>query len=222
MKWLIALAFLSFSAQAAECPNHSASLENATAKEAAAACTSLDKILAYFKSIGVDVTPKITFVFEDKVETPQGLAYGYFDTDTNSIHMVHFGSPQEKDQVVWNLKWNDEIAASFLLHETTHLVVVTYMGERFRSISHVAHEFMAYSVQLLLMDQKLRAKVLKLNQNSAFETPDYVSPMVYQMDPNGFAISSYLSLAKWGDPLVIKKIMDGEVRLPSDELPMGY
>ena len=222
MKWLILFALVSLSAQAATCPQHNAILENASPKEAAAACASLDKILGYFKSIGADVEPKITFLFEDRVVTPQGPAYGYFDTDTNTIHMVHFNSLQEKDHVIWNLKWSDELAASFLLHETTHLVVVTYMGDRFRSISHVAHEFMAYAVQLSLMDAKLRAKVLKLNPNTPFENPDYVSPLVYQMDPNGFAISSYLSLAKWGDPLVIKKIMDGEVRLPSDDLPMPY
>jgi hypothetical protein len=210
--------------QAADCSSNLIQFENATAIETKAACESLEKIAVYFQSLGANVSGfKIKFIFADQVllpaEKPEDRvpAHGYFDTDDNSIHMTHFDSASQTERMPWGFLWTEEMAASFLLHEVSHLNAISFMGNSFRQLPHFWHEFLAYSIQVELMPAELKTKILQFTPDTpAFESPSAVNSFFYEVDPEKYAIRSYRSMKAWGGASFLKDLMDLKIKAARD------
>lgn len=186
----------------------------ATPQEAEAAQTSLARIVSYFKSIGADVDPSFKIIFKDEVLLPGSdtSVYGYFDTDTEEIHVLHFKSPKQADRKPWKQEWNDELAESFLLHEMAHLVAISYMGENFKRLSHAWHEAIAYTVQIQMMSPSLRSAIAaSIERPQPYTDMDMVSTTRYGFDPEEFGYRASLSIPLWGGDAFVKRLLDGEV-----------
>lgn len=187
---------------------------DATPLETAAARTSLDRIVNYFKSIGANVDPSFKVIFKDEVLLPGSdtSVFGYFDTDTKEIHILHFESPQQSDRRPWQQAWNNEIAESFLVHEMTHMVATSYMGDDFKRISHAWHEALAYTVQFQMMSPSLREAIAAASERpQPFSGQDMINSFIYEADPDAFGYRASLSIPIWGGDAFLKKLMDGEI-----------
>lgn len=210
-------------AQASACGLELVAVQNANALESNAACTSLAKVFAYFQAMGATVAePKITIVFETQVylpgPEPRTPVHGYFDTDDHSIHITHFDSASQKERMPWGLVWSEAMAESFLLHEISHLFAISYMGDAFRELPHFWQEFLAYSIQIELMEPGLKQRLLQFSGGAkAFDNPESVTSFHYQMDPEGYALRSYLSYAAWGGPKFLKDLID--LKIPATRKP---
>lgn len=215
-KCLILIVILSFRATpaAAEaCGYASVVIEGAKAVEEKAACVSIEKLATYFRTLGIEPTaPRIHFYFKPEVILPGTdiRVHGYFNTDDNSIHMTHFDGQAER--MPWGFVWSEQMASSFLLHEVAHLFAIAYMGENFRALERHWHEFLAYSLQVELMDSELKGRLLQFNGGAtAFEKPADVSSLHYEMDPERYALRAYLSSQKWGGQAFVKNLLDRKI-----------
>lgn len=207
------------------CPTTSTHLtiDGATEIETAQTKIAYKKLVDYFLKLGITISPKIKVVFEDEVftvdaEGQRTQVYGYFDTDKEEIHLMHFKSEGQSGRFVWRIDWSDEMASSFLLHELAHLMTVSALGHDFKKLNRAWHEWIAYSIQFELMPVKLRGEILKkfpAAESSFFENFQSVNVMNYGFDPETFAVRSWRSYRHWGGIKFLKLLLNGKVHLPT-------
>lgn len=200
-------------ASAEACGISSVTIEGAKPTEEKAACDSIGKLTAYFQSLGIKTdVPSIHFYFKPQVLLPGTdiSVHGYFDTDDNSIHMTHFEGQAER--MPWGFAWSEAMASSFLLHEVAHLYAISYMGDGFRKLDRHWHEFLAYSLQIELMDPELQGRLLQFSGGAkAFDAPADVTSLHYEMDPDRYALRAFLSSRKWGGEAFLKNLLDRKI-----------
>lgn len=182
--------------------------------EAEVTCNSLKRVVAVFDQMGVAFHAPFKVIFFESLYYPGTdiPLFGSFDTNTNEIHMLSFRSSQQRGRTAWGLPWNDQLAESFLIHEMAHLVAITSMGSDYKRLAPVWHEFIAYTVQFQLMPEDLRKQILsRAHLQEPYENHWGVNFDIYLMNPDLFAIRSYLSAEEWGSGEFLKKLMDGLV-----------
>jgi hypothetical protein len=183
------------------------------------ACDALGEILAYFRRIGFDFEPRFSLSFADPSEgkPAQGvLSYGYVDLRSSMI-VVYSSTSSEP----WGLPWNRKLAGSFLRHELVHIAVWQILGrEAAKRLAPEWHEFIAYAVQLDLMDPELRGEVLaKLPDVRAFAELSEVNEFTYGMNPDVFAVAAYLTYRERGAAEFVRRLLRGEITPPPFILP---
>lgn len=214
-KYLILLVLISIRVSPAEaaCGYNGVVIEGAKPAEEKAACASVERLTTYFRSLGIEAAePTIHFYFKPQVLLPGTdiSVHGYFDTDDNSIHMTHFDGQAER--MPWGFAWSEAMASSFLLHEVAHLFAISYMGNDFRKLERHWHEFLAYSLQIELMEPELKSRLLQFSGDAkAFEKAADVSSLHYEMDPDRYALRAFLSSRKWGGDSFLKNLLDRKI-----------
>lgn len=220
--WMVGLLF-STTTWAANCPGQpQLRIEGGTPLEVQETCRSFQKITALFAGMGIKADDKLTLFFKDVVYLPgenestenRTPVYGYFDTDTREIHLMHFQSPAQESRSAWGLAWTNELASSFLLHEMTHLVVTSFLGADFKRLARPWHEALAYAVQLELMPVALQKEVLSAQKDlvaDPFTEVRSINFMSYAVDPDSFAIRAFAAIQKWGGRDFIKKVLDNQI-----------
>lgn len=217
---IFAITILSLATQSAmaDCGHTNVTITGATAYEQETSCMGLEKLLSYFQSMGIKKEPQLHLIFQDEVYLPGGMfgekvqVHGYFDTDTNEIYMTHLEAKSEQQRRPWNQEWTKAMSSSMLWHEMTHLLAINYMGKDFKRLNHAWHELIAYSVQFELMDASLRKQILAQKEYQPFTDVSEVSSELYEMNPEVFAIISYLSVQKWGGSSFLKRLLDNQVK----------
>ena len=215
---LTALALLSSPAFACESPT--VSIEGANATEKQAACDALAKMNDYFLSLGIAAqAPTIKFLFEQQVRLPSQIpeeripVHGYFDTDDNSIHTTQFASESQTARRPWGLPWTEKMAGSILLHEVSHLYAISHQGSSFRELAHHWHEFLAYSIQIDLLDEETKKELLANYPNATpFSDPGSVNSFFYESEPELYAVRAYLSTHAWGGKKFIADLLKLNVK----------
>ncbi|MBK7892716.1 MAG: hypothetical protein IPJ84_18275 [Bdellovibrionales bacterium] len=225
---LIGCAVMSPSAQAADgedCGYKSVRIQGASPAEAESSCLALKQVMALFTQLGLSIEPEVRLQFQDEVYLPVSVTggdkvrvHGYFDSSSFEIFQTHFQSSyQQSTRKPWGLKWSNELAHSFVLHEVSHLAAMKYLqsiGRPEKKISSAWHEAIAYAVQFELMDPQLREKIVARYPALAsdlFADPSYFSPIIYRADPDEYAVKVYLTIQKWGGISFIKGVLDGTV-----------
>lgn len=126
--------------------------------ELGAACAAVTEIIAYFRSMGFDIAPQFSLHFVDHAidRAPQLFsAHGYFDGPQSRVVIY-----RSSDAGAWELPWSQKMAASFLGHELAHMAIwKTFKGDSAR-LPREWHEFIAYAIQIDLMDRQLRSELL--------------------------------------------------------------
>jgi len=220
MKFALLPAFFFLSATALACESPKVSIEGASALERQAACDALAKMNDYFVSLGVaHQDPTIKFVFEQQVKLPSQIqkdripVHGYFDTEDNSIHTTKFSAESQSARRPWGLLWTQKMAASILLHEVSHLYAISHQGPAFRELAPHWHEFLAYSIQLDLLDEETKKELLANYPNATpFSDPGSVHSFFYESDPELYAVRAYLSARAWGGKKFIAELLKLNVK----------
>lgn len=189
--------------------------------ELEAACGALADIVAYFRRVGFDIAPKLSLRFVDRDadhSIGQTMTHGYFDAARSQI-TVH----RSADVNPWGLAWSVKLAASFLRHELAHMAVWQVANARQVRLGREWHEFIAYAIQLDLMDGELRSQLLA---NYAEAGPvkhlSEINGFTYGMNPELFAVMSYNTyLAKDGTKF-IGQLLRGEVASQPQSWPFPF
>ena len=194
-----------------------------TVEETADACRALDEVLLYFKKIGIQPAPVVSISFQDQVyidtyphtHDPTGgdLAgknevSGCYNFRGRELQITSGRRDFQRERRPWGIAWGQSIAYSILEHELVHAIVANLLGSKYQKISKAWHEFIAYSVQLDLMDSELKRKVLANYPDAKpFQFPENVNPIVYAADPDEFGVSAYLYTEAKGGPRFIGQIL---------------
>ncbi len=185
--------------------------------ELSLACEALANILTYFRRIGFEFEPRFSVKFaEPKLKPPEGIvSYGHADV-RSSIVVVYSST----HRAPWGLPWSTELAASFLHHELAHIAVWQMLRAETLRLPREWHEFIAYAIQLDLMDSRLRAAVLaNFADVQAVADLSAVNEFTYGMDPDVFAVTAYLTYRERGGENLVRALLRGDVVPPPFSFP---
>lgn len=201
-------------ALASRCANGRFEVIAATQSEAREMCGALTEVLNYFLAIGFSVDPSISVIVRAQpiAEAPlPPRMYGYFDVGGGQIVVV-----RSSETAPWGVKWGPVVAASFLRHEFVHMAVHRILHADHTRLRAEWHEFIAYAVQVALMDRTLRDSILATHTDvDAFDDLTAVNEFTYRMDPDRFAISAYKTYLGQGGPDFVEKLLRFEIVPPS-------
>lgn len=190
---------------------------DATSAESAEACRALADVVGYFQKLQFSFEPTFSIRFRSSMpaDNHEGRrTHGFFDSNAGTV--VLFRSP---NVTPWGLVWSRNLANSFLRHEMVHASLWHLLKEDFKKIRPEWHEFIAYAIQLDLMNTELRQQILANNVDiGPFSNLANVNEFTHGMAPDDFAISSYRTYLSRGSGTFINRLLTFQIKPP----PMAY
>ncbi len=203
MRFLLCLTVLAatFAAPAAaaerRCVGTNTTVTAESAYDAYLACAGAADALAFLAQHGftVDTVMRVDIrdtVFVHAEEKPSFRVLGQYDTDEDVILVTSIAGQRKMaaEKPIFGIPYDDALFRSVVAHEVAHAIV----EDNFELIkpSRMAHEYIAYIVQLATLPRHLRYQIFDHHQVPAFDSEWEINPMVYGFDPDVFAVKSYL------------------------------
>lgn len=186
--------------------------------ELEAACSALTDILVYFQRVGFEIAPKVSLRFIDRDASrsfQQLAAHGYFNAPKSQIVVY-----RTSDVSPWGVVWSVKLAASFLRHELAHMAVWEILGATHAHLGREWHEFIAYAIQLDLMDGQLLNELLaRYTEAHAVGHLLEINEFTYGMNPEVFAVVAYKTYLGKGGTAFLAQLLRGEVLPPPFSYP---
>lgn len=207
--------------QRGNCGYESLTIVYQEAGELNSACGALADVLRYFRGIGFEIAPKITVTFAEQGSgqaSGPASTHGHFDAAKAQILIYRSpaGSP-------WGLPWAKRLATSFVQHEFVHMAIWQIMNGDVRRLRPEWHEFIAYAVQIALMDERLREELLaKHAAVQPFQALTEVNEFTYGMHPETFAVAAYKTYRGRGEAEFVRRLVRGEIVPPSVPHPFPH
>lgn len=206
------LAQPSYDNQQANCGYNDVVIVYSNATELDAACNALNEITAYFRAIGFEIAPFGSVEFAEQAANGRA-SYGYFDRARARVVVYRSAAVAP-----WGLSWNLTLAASFLRHELVHMMVWRAAKDPGR-LPREWHEFIAYAIQLDLMDVNVLDGILARRADvQPFDDLLAVNEFTYGMGPEAFAIAAYKTYRARGDAQLVQQLIAGKI-VPAVLLP---
>lgn len=160
--------------------------------------------------IHIQIKPLITLRAEGSYSL---AAHGQYNAATNEIHIVAFdhSSRPEQRRTAFGLPLDEQLQRSFIIHEVTHAVA----QQNFAAARppRVSHEYIAYVAQISTLPEALRTRILARYQTEGFADDSAISPILYEINPDMFAIKSYLHFNRSENgTLFLRRVLIGDFR----------
>lgn len=182
---------------------------NGDPAERVAACDALNEVTAYFRAIGFEIAPAISLEFADR-PADHTVSHGYFDAARAQVVVYRSAAVAP-----WGLSWNLALAASFLRHELVHVMVLRASKEP-RRLPREWHEFIAYAIQLDLMDPNVLDRVLASGAAvQPFDDLLAVNEFTYGLGPEAFAVAAYKTYRARGGAQFVQQLLAERIVPPS-------
>jgi len=167
-------------------------------------CRPLFKVMAYFRSMGFEFEPKFSLIIASKSNSEQSNSYGTFDAEKDNITIYPIGEKKP-----WNLIWNEEVYSSIVIHEMVHMAVLDILDKNYDRLPKEWHEFIAYSIQIALLKERLRDEVLsKYNNITAFDNLLNLNPILYNLAASDrFSVMAYKTYQARGGSTFIRNLL---------------
>jgi len=174
-------------------------------------CQPLSKVMAYFKAIGFEFDPRFSLTVTSQLDVKRAHSYGFFDATNGKIVIFRIGEKKP-----WDLRWSERVYSSIVIHELIHMAVLNIMGDDYLRLPKEWHEFIAYSVQIDLLDEPLRKTILNKNNDiTYFQNLFHVNPYIYGLAGSDlFSVKSYKTYQRHGGPTFIRDILQFKFRPP--------
>lgn len=199
------------------CEHRSPVVIEATPFELTEACNAFTEVVNYFQSFSFDAIPDISITFRDRAlgnSRNTSSTYGYFDVNQADIFMFRF-----PDSRPWGMDWSRQLAGSFLRHELVHAALAANLKNTYTCLRPEWHEFIAYTVQFVLMDAQLRTRLLeRYSHVRIFNQLTEVNEFTSRTDPEVFAIAAYKTYLAKGADNFVRSLLLFEVQPP----PISY
>lgn len=167
-------------------------------------CQPLSRVMAFFQSMGFEFEPRFSLITTSRLDADQAHSYGNYDAAIERITIFRIGK-----KTPWNLDLSKEIYNSIAVHEMVHMAVLRILGENYSRLPKEWHEFIAYSVQIDLLDRPLRDRVLDRNEDVlAFTNLLSVNPYIYGLAGSDlFSVQAYKTYCARGGPAFVQDLL---------------
>ena len=174
-----------------------------SAHDAHLACAGAADAVGFLAQQGftVDTVMQIDIrdiVFLHAQEKPSFRVLGQFDADLNLILVTSTAGQRQMaaEKPIFGVPYDEALFRSVVAHEVAHAIAEDNF--QMTEPSRLAHEYIAYIVQIATMPARLRYQVFDHHQVPAFDSEVEINPMVYGLNPDVFAVKSYLHFRRPG------------------------
>lgn len=196
------------------CPNTNAIVDAVDVEDFAMACEVVADTAQFMQSHGFDVSDQLNVAVVDEITTLHPYpVFGQYDSHLKAIEILSYAACTKLsgERQIFGQRITEELHRSFIAHEVAH--AYAHRSFRFNTPSVVAHEYIAYSVQLATMAAELRKTILKSINVGAFENKKEIGETYLSLNPDYFAVKSYLHMmkaenGKW----FYQRLLNGEFR----------
>lgn len=202
---------------AGACSRGNVVVQLATPQQVRAACEAIADVLMYFEGIGFRIDLQVTIAFRGDVdaEGAHKHTHGSYDPAARAIRL--YAREQARP---WGEAWHD-VSGSFLRHEVTHAAVVQILGMRGPALPREWHEFVAYAVQLELMEPAIRDRILeRYSEVVPVRALTEINSFTHGLaDPDAFAMLVFKSYRRFGGRDLVRRLLTAEfVPTPVDRM----
>lgn len=157
-----------------------------------AACTGAARALTYMLDKDFREPPEISIRIIDSLqENSVPVAHGHFDAKTKTATVMSRTVYQDArvQNRVLGLPMDTELYSSIFTHEVAH--AIAHENFAVEKPPTVAHEYIAYTVQLATLPDALRNRILTAIPGTGFEHEREISELYMAFDPDRFAVQVY-------------------------------
>lgn len=161
--------------------------------DVALACESAQRALAFFAGLGFRADIAATIIVEDALAMPSDcLLLGSFDGRSSEIRVLTLEKATQStaQELPFGEPMQARLHASFIVHELAHALAKANF--RIARPSTLAHEYVAYAVQLATMHDELRQSILTRYDLEGFQHEREISETYYLVNPHAFAVKAFL------------------------------
>jgi hypothetical protein len=185
------------------------------------ACQGFNRALRFMAEQGVAPKVPLRIVMAERFpERYQKYGvenmHGFYDTDTREVYIKSWRrfaqTPAENTPL--GVAPSRELLVSYIAHEAGHHFSVQGYGAAPRLIPRAQGEYISYSLQLATMEGGLREELMRRFRErgrGGFESVSEVSLTLHDMDPQGFAVKSYLFFTAPAGAAALRDMMAAQV-----------
>lgn len=173
------------------------SVVDAQPDDAEMVCEIAADVSRFMQRYGAHAPPRPTtvHVVERLSRAPFASTIGTFDAAHNRIEILTYTAARRvmPTRPAFGIPMNRDLYRSFVAHEIAHAVAHPNVV---RGQAVAVHEYVAYTAQLATMSPALRDAVLCNVPTQAFTHPREIDEVMLALDPNRFAVKSYLHFVR--------------------------
>jgi hypothetical protein len=203
-------------ASALQCEGVPVNVHAALPPEGSSICRSAAHIVRRLQRCGIEATSPLKIEVVQELNANEGRALGCFDRSSGTIRLLSQDRCAERlrtDDVRRDLDAADYFQ-SVVVHEVAHAILMQHAGAT--SLRRIAHEYLAYALQIDSLAQNTRETFLKrLRERGALRIA-LPNEILLMMDPSIFAAMAYLHFKSSQDQCAtIWSVLRGDVIFPS-------
>lgn len=179
-----------------KCVATNATVNADSAYDAYLACAGAADAVAFLWQQGftVDTVMQIDIldsVFLHTDKNPSFRILGQFDAKQNRIMVTSIDGQREmaKEKPIFGVPYDVALFRSVVAHEVAHAIAEDNF--HVEEPTRLAHEYIAYIVQLATMPAQLSQRVFESHPGRAFESELEINPLIYGLNPDLFAVKAY-------------------------------
>ncbi|MBI5623347.1 MAG: hypothetical protein HY924_06175 [Elusimicrobia bacterium] len=169
-----------------------------------AACEGFSRAERFMAERGYPMKARLTIHVLDrfpesyrKISPIIDNVHGFYDTDTDEVYIKTFRvfAKTPPDATPLGVAPSRELWTSYIAHEAGHHISIRAYAAAPKLIPREQGEFISYALQLATMAEPQRKELVrrfKAEGRTAFESADQIQLLLHDMDPQGFAVRSYL------------------------------
>jgi len=191
------------SAEGVRCASADFTVFNAGPGDLETVCGAVSDVVAFMSAHGIEVKRPTTIrVVPRLAEAQVTSTLGTFNGRTSHIEILTYEASRtvHPDKPPFGMEMNPAIYRSFIAHEVAHAIAHPNFVRR---PLIAPHEYIAFTVQLATMPEELRRQVLETVRTDAFEHAWQASDVLMMLDPQRFAVKSYLHFTASPDPAAV-------------------
>lgn len=181
-------------------------------------CKAVELARELLEPCGLTQTRPINVQTVSEMDEKHEACVAYFDCETDSLTVLAPSAIPVSGEVISVLSQlpEDEYFQSVIVHEMTHAFAHQSYPNGF---SRVAHEYLAYAMQIASLSAESRASALEAFQVSEATALGGVDEIGLLFGPSQFALSSYEHFWRPENRCrIIDRIVSSDPRLPHDFL----
>ena len=181
-------------------------------QEARRACAVASSADTRLRSLGLKLTDGVRVEVTADLDVAPEACVAFYSTETRRLQVLTVDCLEEQPgrAKAFPKMSADLLFESLILHELVHAYAEQSSAGRF--LPRVAHEFLAYAIQLDALPEAERRRILKRSEVSEPVDPAQLNEAVLGLSPLRFAAASWLHFrAEGADAALVARVLDGSL-----------
>jgi hypothetical protein len=168
-------------------------------------CSSTEKAIGFLRSIGLHTSGQVRIKLVRHISHARYHSlFGSYEPAIQQVMILDYAEAAQRSegkQKIMGIDLTEDLWCSFAAHELAHVISKPYLNAGVTT--HTAAEYIAFVTQFTVLSPETREMILSAYHDvHAYNSLEEMSETYYLLDPNRFAVKSYLhfsTLQKPGD-----------------------